>query len=204
MLHVLKNHVVGTLKAGPRTPAIEVNKLAPLSTRTSSLQPKTSTFHLLTSIQAKPYPLRSRNFELHNRILQDVWSFELVAENEKGRASRAVRFRGLLGVWDIRRSRISSTDRLTFCSYEGQKKTEIEVGLDEYLTKNAAQYSNDPRLAQFFKTRRGESSPVKKESAISDTETKTKQVKRRVTKAAEEFLPTSVQRASNARQPLRS
>jgi hypothetical protein len=87
----------------------------------------------------------------------------------------------------------SSTDSLTLRSYEGQKKTDIEVGLDEYLTKNAAAYSSDPRLAPFYKTRRGgESSPVKKEasSILSDAETKVKQVKRRVTKVAEEFLPT--------------
>jgi hypothetical protein len=130
---------------------------------------------------------------LHIRILQNVWSIELVAENEKGRASRALRFRRLQRVQRTRASGIASSDRLTLRSYEGQKKTDIEVGLDEYLTKNASQYSSDPRLAQFYKTRRGgESSPVKKEasSALSDAETKTKQVKRRVTKAAEEFLPT--------------
>jgi hypothetical protein len=87
----------------------------------------------------------------------------------------------------------SSTDRLTLHSYEGQKKTDIEVGLDEYLTKNAATYSSDSRLAPFYKTRRGgESSPVKKEasSILADAETKVKQVKRRVTKVAEDFLPT--------------
>jgi hypothetical protein len=89
-----------------------------------------------------------------------------------------------------------STDRLTSRSYEGLKKTDIEVGLDEYLTTNAPKYSSDTRLAPFYKTRRGLESPVKKEtaSALSDTETKVKQVKRRVTKAAEEFLPTLVAR----------
>jgi hypothetical protein len=104
-----------------------------------------------------------------------------------------VRIRGLQRVYDTGASRIYSADRLTLRSYEGQKKTDIEAGLDEYLTKNAAQHSSDPRLAQFYKTRgRGDSSPVKREaaSALSDPETKVKQVKRRVTKAAEDFLPT--------------
>jgi len=64
--------------------------------------------------------------------------------------------------------------------------------LDDYLTQNASTYSGETRLAPFYKTRRGVDSPVKKESAsaLSDAETKVKQVKRRVTKAAEEFLPT--------------
>ncbi|PMD25318.1 hypothetical protein NA56DRAFT_642346 [Hyaloscypha hepaticicola] len=84
-------------------------------------------------------------------------------------------------------------DSVGYKDYEGQKKTDIEVGLDEYLTKNAATYSSDSRLAPFYKTRRGgESSPVKKEasSILADAETKVKQVKRRVTKVAEDFLPT--------------
>jgi hypothetical protein len=49
-------------------------------------------------IHTEPYSLRSRSFALHHHTLQDVWSIELVAENEKVGASRALRFRGLQGV----------------------------------------------------------------------------------------------------------
>jgi hypothetical protein len=78
-----------------------------------------------------------------------------------------------------------------FHRYDGLKKTEIEVALDEYLTKNASQYSGEARLAPFYK-RRSDSSPIKKEasSALSDAETKPKSVKRRVTKAAEDLVAT--------------
>lgn len=80
---------------------------------------------------------------------------------------------------------------LTISRYDGLKKTELEVAIDEYLTKNASEFSNDTRFAPFYKTR-GASSPVKKEAAslMSDLETKAKSVKRRVTKAAEELLAT--------------
>ena len=69
------------------------------------------------------------------------------------------------------------------------KKTELESALDEYLTKNASQFSSDSRFSSFY-NRRSASSPIKKEasSALSDVETKVKQVKRRVTKAAEDFI----------------
>lgn len=78
-----------------------------------------------------------------------------------------------------------------FNSYDGLKKTEVEVALDEYLHKNASKYSNEARLAPFYR-RRSESSPVKKEanSVLSEVESKAKTVKRRVTKAAEELLAT--------------
>lgn len=71
------------------------------------------------------------------------------------------------------------------------KKTELEVALDDYLTKNASQFSTDPTYAPFYKGRGG-SSPVKKEasSVMSDIESKVKSVKRRVTKAAEELVAT--------------
>lgn len=68
------------------------------------------------------------------------------------------------------------------------KKPELEVALDEYLSKNASQFSADQRLTPFYK-KRAEGSPIKKEtpSILSDGETKVKQVRRRVTKAAEEI-----------------
>jgi hypothetical protein len=83
------------------------------------------------------------------------------------------------------------SNNLIFPRYDGLKKAEIEVALDDYLTKNASQYSGEARLAPFYK-KRSDSSPIKKEasSALSDAETKTKSVKRRVTKAAEDFIAT--------------
>jgi len=80
-------------------------------------------------------------------------------------------------------------NKLIFHRYDGLKKAELEVALDDHLTKNASQYSGEARLAPFYKKH---SSPIKKEasSALSDAETKTKSVKRRVTKAAEELVAT--------------
>jgi hypothetical protein len=71
--------------------------------------------------------------------------------------------------------------------HDGLKKTELELELEDYLTKNSAKYSSDSRFTSFYK-RRPDSSPVKKEagSALSDVESKAKQVRRRVTKAAED------------------
>lgn len=71
------------------------------------------------------------------------------------------------------------------------KKTELELELENYLTKNSAQYSSDSRFTSFYK-RRSDSSPVKKEasSTLSDVESKTKPVRRRVTKAAEDMGAT--------------
>ncbi|KAH6722531.1 hypothetical protein DL95DRAFT_324623 [Leptodontidium sp. 2 PMI_412] len=86
---------------------------------------------------------------------------------------------------------IELSDSVGFTGHDGMKKTELEVALDDYLTKNASQFSSDTQFAPFYKGRGG-SSPVKKEasSAISDIETKVKSVKRRVTKAAEELVAT--------------
>ncbi|KAH7407890.1 hypothetical protein BKA64DRAFT_743466 [Cadophora sp. MPI-SDFR-AT-0126] len=86
---------------------------------------------------------------------------------------------------------VELSDTVGFTGYDGLKKTELEVALDDYLTKNASQFSSDTQLAPFYKGRNG-SSPVKKEAAslASDIETKVKSVKRRVTKAAEELVAT--------------
>ena len=67
------------------------------------------------------------------------------------------------------------------------KKAELEVALDDYLSKNSSQFSSDTRLTPFYK-RRSEGSPAKKEVSPAEGETKIKQVKRRATKAAEEFI----------------
>jgi len=77
--------------------------------------------------------------------------------------------------------------------YDGLKKDDITVALDEYLRENADKYSGETRFSPFYKTRgRSESSPVKKEatSALSDVESKVRTTKRRVTKAAEEVIAT--------------
>ena len=74
-------------------------------------------------------------------------------------------------------------------SYDGMKKSDLELALDEYLNKNSSQFASDSRYTSFYKSRRSESSPVKKEasSVLSDVDAKVKSVKRRVTKAAEEL-----------------
>lgn len=88
---------------------------------------------------------------------------------------------------------ISTAHLLTLHSYDGLKKTDLEVALDEYLTENASQFSSDAKLAPFYKNRNG-SSPVKKESststALAEIDSKVKSVKRRATKAAEELVAT--------------
>ncbi|KAL2073764.1 hypothetical protein VTL71DRAFT_11090 [Oculimacula yallundae] len=86
---------------------------------------------------------------------------------------------------------VELSDNVGFTEYDGLKKTELEVALNDYLTENASQFSSDAQLAPFYKGRGG-SSPVKKEAAsvVSDIESKVKSVRRRVTKAAEELLAT--------------
>ncbi len=74
------------------------------------------------------------------------------------------------------------------CRYDGLRKNEIEVALDDYLTENAARFAGDTRLAPFYK-RRGDNSPIKKEAPSMTTDI-IKSVKRRVTRAAEDFTAT--------------
>lgn len=128
---------------------------------------------------------------MHNRLIQNVRSFELVAEDAQRGPGRVERHRGLQRVCAFKHTLHSAADYLTYCRYDGLKKTELEVALDDYLTKNASQFSSDTQLAPFYKGRNG-SSPVKKEAAslASDIEAKVKSVKRRVTKAAEELVAT--------------
>lgn len=73
--------------------------------------------------------------------------------------------------------------------HDGLKKAELELELEDYLTKNSSQYSSDSRFTSFYNKR---SSPVKKEasSALSEIDAKAKQVRRRVTKAAEDLVAT--------------
>jgi hypothetical protein len=59
------------------------------------------------------------------------------------------------------------------------------------LDANKAKYQEDSRFTSFYR-RRSESSPVKKEvgGVLSDMETAVKSVRRRATKAVEEFVAT--------------
>lgn len=77
------------------------------------------------------------------------------------------------------------------CRHDGLKKTELETSLEDHLNSNATKYSSDARFTSFYNRRRNDSSPVKKETSVfSDIENKTKSVRRRVTKAADELLAT--------------
>lgn len=68
------------------------------------------------------------------------------------------------------------------------KKTDLELALDDYLTKNSTELSSDTRLQPFFK-RRSESSPIKREASttMAEADTTVKRVRRRATKVAEEI-----------------
>jgi len=70
------------------------------------------------------------------------------------------------------------------------RKTDLEIELNDFLTKNASKYRDDERFGPFYR-RRSESSPVKKEiNALAEEAGATlRSVKRRVTKAAEELVP---------------
>ncbi|RDW80029.1 hypothetical protein BP6252_04667 [Coleophoma cylindrospora] len=79
-------------------------------------------------------------------------------------------------------------DSVGFTEYDGMKKTDLELALDDYLTKNSTELSSDTRLQPFYK-RRSESSPIKRETStvMGDGETTVKRVRRRATKVAEEI-----------------
>ena len=81
---------------------------------------------------------------------------------------------------------------LISCRHDNKKKTELELELEDFLSKNKSQYSNDSRFTSFYNKRRLDSSPVKKEasSVLSDVENTAKSVKRRATKAVDELLAT--------------
>ncbi len=93
-------------------------------------------------------------------------------------------------------SRRGSTD---VSSYEGLKKIDLEIKLDEYLRDNEVTLSKRSRFNPFY-TRHGSSgSPVKREptstsntTVASDIESKIKAKSRRVTKVADEISNTYV------------
>jgi hypothetical protein len=49
-------------------------------------------------------------------------------------------------------------------SYEGLRKTDLELAIDEFLSGNAPLYQSNPKLNDYFKSRaRAGGSPIKKE-----------------------------------------
>lgn len=72
-------------------------------------------------------------------------------------------------------------------SYEGQRKVDLEVSLDEFLADNAAQFANEPRLIPYYNSRaKAAGSPTKREPMPRDNALKV--VRRRVTRATSEVL----------------
>jgi len=68
-------------------------------------------------------------------------------------------------------------------SYDGLKKGDLEVSLDEYLSENATQFSTDPKVAPYYNSRaKAIGSPVKKEAP------ELKVAKRRATKAPQDEI----------------
>lgn len=84
---------------------------------------------------------------------------------------------------------LPQTTLLTPPSFESLKKVELEVALDRYLTQNSPSFSADPRVAGFFQSQaKARGSPVKKE-APDDADRALRSVKRRSTRAPEDFSP---------------
>lgn len=75
------------------------------------------------------------------------------------------------------------------CSYEGLKKSDLEVALDDFIAQHSSRLSNRSDLADYFKSRsKALGSPIKKEreSVKDDIDKSLKVVKRRVAKAVED------------------
>ena len=71
-------------------------------------------------------------------------------------------------------------------SYEGLRKTDLELAIDEHLSENAARYQQDPRFTDYFKSRaRAGGSPVKKEVLVL---AESKVSRRRLPKPADEVV----------------
>ncbi|KAK6217552.1 hypothetical protein QIS74_07666 [Colletotrichum tabaci] len=72
--------------------------------------------------------------------------------------------------------------------YENQRKSDLEVTLDEYLAENAAQFSHNPKLAPYYNTRaKAAGSPVKREAPLTDLVRSS--TRRRATRIIEEIRP---------------
>ncbi|KAI2640117.1 hypothetical protein GGS21DRAFT_399910 [Xylaria nigripes] len=73
-------------------------------------------------------------------------------------------------------------------NYDSLKKVELELALDEHLSRNATTFNSDPRLANYYASRaRVVGSPIKKEA-----DGPVRPVRRRTLKSAEE-IPVSVE-----------
>ncbi|ORY68770.1 uncharacterized protein BCR38DRAFT_507955 [Pseudomassariella vexata] len=77
-------------------------------------------------------------------------------------------------------------------NYEGKRKPELELALDEYISENSTQFSSDPRLAPYFQSRaRTVGSPVKQfkdEVAAPVPEGRLRIARRRTTRAIEDIV----------------
>lgn len=74
-------------------------------------------------------------------------------------------------------------------SYEGQKKADLEVTLDEFLSEHADKLANEPKVAPYFNSRaRAAGSPTKKDAPKLDVKEGLRVVKRRATRTASEVL----------------
>ncbi|GAB0134869.1 hypothetical protein EsDP_00003223 [Epichloe bromicola] len=97
-------------------------------------------------------------------------------------------------------------------NYEGFKKTELEVALDDFIAQHSSHFANRPDLTSYFNSRSKAlalGSPVKKEreSIKDDVEKPLRIAKRRVTKAIDELNSESDERGASTalvRTPARS
>jgi hypothetical protein len=69
-------------------------------------------------------------------------------------------------------------------SYEGLKKAELEILLDEYMRAHRERLSKEERYSPYYKR---VDSPTKRDSSTSVALVETKTPKRRITKAKEEI-----------------
>ncbi|KAL3424100.1 hypothetical protein PVAG01_03381 [Phlyctema vagabunda] len=83
---------------------------------------------------------------------------------------------------------VDLADSVGFTDYNGMRKVDLEIALDDYLTQNSTELSSDVRLQPYYK-KRGDLSPVKRElsSTVGEGDTAAKRVRRRTTKVAEEL-----------------
>jgi hypothetical protein len=74
-------------------------------------------------------------------------------------------------------------------SYEGQRKSELEATLDDYLIENADKLVNEPKVAPYYNSRaKAAGSPTKRDAPKFEVKDGLKSVKRRATRNALEAL----------------
>ncbi|TWU71297.1 hypothetical protein ED733_002097 [Metarhizium rileyi] len=105
---------------------------------------------------------------------------------------------------------VQIADNVGLQNYEGLKKSELEVALDDFIAEHSSRLANRSDLTPYFNSRsKALGSPVKKEKESSkhENEKPLTVAKRRVTKAIEELTSESDERASSTalvRTPARS